>query len=90
MFLSLRCCLSKLKVRKIRQAFGQGRVRSLDFQLLNILNPSPTPPQGPPGPETNPSKSALPPLKLTLAGKMMLRCFKMPFRGQLDTNMIPT
>ena len=30
------------------------------------------------------------PLKLTLVGKMMLRCVKMPFRGQLDPNMTPT
>ena len=29
------------------------------------------------------------PLKLSLVGKMMLRCLKMPFKGQLDPNMTP-
>ena len=29
-------------------------------------------------------------LKLTLVGKMMLRCLKMPLRSQLDPNMTPT
>ena len=32
----------------------------------------------------------LPPLKLTLVGKLMLRRLKMPFRGQLNPNMTPT
>ena len=41
-------------------------------------------------PSRSEPKCDLPPLKLTVVGKMMLRCFKMPFGGQLDPNMTPT
>ena len=86
-----RVCGREINKLSIRQAFGPRRVRLWDFQPLNQSTPSPiSPPRGTPGARVKLGKWSPPPLKLTLVGKMMLRCLKMPLRGQLDPNMTPT
>ena len=56
-----------------------------------IIFPSPiSPPPGASGARVNPPGMVVAPLKLALVGKIISRCLKMPFKGQLDPNMTPT